>query len=272
VETDVYTVEEEDIDLATIVQNDFYDVDKLVFEFLKVSPYQRVHLKSIGFGSITDYTIDYKDLYQKTPTASTTDFIKNVNCTYFEYGYGAETKQLSTVEAVVGENIVTFTKPSHDYSLSYESVSGTLAILESGAYYVKFTSTSDGKVIITGKEFTVSEGVVTDQVKEVGVDKTSRNVLIDNNQYASRNLAWMKAFYENDIQYTLNYRGEPAIDCDDLIYLENKFVVKNLIRVGSEQIDTSTGMNMNCKLTARRVSFVEPAIVDLAVVDVSEVE
>ncbi len=272
VEKDVVNVDEETIDMTTLVQEAFYDVDKIVLEFVKTSPYQRIHLKNMRFGSITDYTIDYKDLYQETPNASTTEFVKNVNCHYFEYGYASESKKLSTVEAIVGENVVTFKNASYDYSLAYQSGSGTLSIIESGAYYLKFSSTAAGKVVITGKEYTVTEGIVTDKVRETGVDKTSRNVLLDNLAYATRNLAWLKAYYENDVTYALQYRGEPAIDCDDLIYLENKFVVNNLIRVTSEQIDTSTGMSMNCKLTARRVDFTEPAIVDFAVVDVSEVE
>ena len=155
-------------------------------------------------------------------------------------------------------------------SLGYD-VRGTLTILESGAYYITFTTNVEAFVTISGYEFVIAETTYTNNLNELGIDKTATNVLIDNLEQAKREAAWLSEYYNNDVEYKIQYRGEPALDPDDQIYIENKFVERNLVRVTSTQIDTSTGMSMSCTLNARRVSYVEAAVVDYAIVDVSEV-
>ena len=68
---------------------------------------------------------------------------------------------------------------------------------------------------------------------------------------------WIGDYFKDDVEYDISYRGEPAIDCDDYIYMENKYVDNNLIRITEETINTSSGMSMDCKLKARRVSYTE---------------
>jgi hypothetical protein len=80
---------------------------------------------------------------------------------------------------------------------------------------------------------------------------------------------WLCDYFKNDIEYDITYRGEPALDPDDQIYTENKYVELNLVRILSSQIDTSTGMSMSCRLNGRRTRWVEPALVDVAIVDES---
>ena len=267
--TDSFTVDE--FDKTTLVEHDFNEVNKMVMEFTKVSPYQRVHLNKIEFGKITDYTIDYRDM-AKPPVAATTEFVKNVVCHYYEFTYGEETKQIGSIEAAEGENLITFSNASHDISVAYESGNGTISNVETGAYYAKFTASEAGKVVVTGKEYAIIDSEIMTNVRTIGMDKTSKNILLDNREFAERNLGWVADYYKNDVEYAVNYRGEPALDCDDQIYLENKYVAKNLVRVIEESIETSQGMSMNCALKARRVSYKEPAKVDYAIVDVSEVE
>jgi hypothetical protein len=266
----VDTITDNDIQFDELIEWDFYDIDKLVIEFTKASPYNRIHVNKIRFGKRSDYSIDYRDM-AKSPTAVTSDFIRKVNVNYYEYAYGAERKKLGTTKAVIGENTVTFSKPAHDYSIAFASGSGTLTITSTAAYCITFTSSKAADVDISGIEYVVTEKTVTGEVHQIGVDKTASNVLIDNSARAEAELAWISEYFANDIDYTINYRGEPAIDADDEIYIENKYVERNLVRVVSTQIDTSTGMSMNCKLKARRISYIEPALVDVAIVDESEV-
>lgn len=268
--TDTFDIEDEEIDATTLIDHIFYDVNKMEIVFTKAEAHQRVHLDKIMFGKITDYKLEYQDL-MSTPSAGTTEFVKNVVCHFYEFGYGTETKQLGTIEAVVGENIITFTNPAHDVTAAYESAAGSITITGRYAYCIIFTASVAGKVIVSGKEYTIIDSEVQENIRSVGVDKTSKNMLLDNKTYAERNLGWLSDYYKNDVEYSLNYRGEPAIDCDDQIYLENKYVAKNLIRVIEESIETSQGMN-KCTMKARRISYKEPAKVDYAIVDVSEVE
>ena len=378
VEIEAFPVEDE-IDYATLVNHDFYDIDTISFEFIRTSPHQRIHLAKVLFGNITDYTIDYRDM-ASSPTAVRTDFIKNVNVVYTEYSYGTEEKNLSTVSAVMGINTTEFRNACHDYSLSYKEIKdddeehtkvakvfcdelpnvdeaktntrylvptgnageyymymiettdgvkswdlkstvteqivsvlpatlqddvlylvqtdtaliyhlyllfhdteedkvlslgydvrGTLTILESGAYYIKFETNVETPVTVSGIEFIVAETNYTNQLNEVGTDKTATNVLIDNLEQAKKESEWLADYYNNDVEYKIQYRGEPALDPDDQIYIENKFVERNLIRITSTQIDTSTGMSMTCTLNGRRISYVEAARVGEAIVGQSEV-
>ncbi len=155
-------------------------------------------------------------------------------------------------------------------SLGYD-VRGTLEIIDSSAFYVTFTSNVESPVVVSGIEFLVSEQTYTELMNEVGTDKTASNVLIDNLEQAKKEAEWLSEYYSNDVEYTVQYRGEPALDPDDEIYLENKFVERNLIRVTDTQINTSTGMSMSCTLHGRRISYVDAAKVDYAIVDHSEV-
>lgn len=261
----------EEIQFTDLVEWDFYELNKLVIEFTKTNPYQRIHVKKLRFGDLSDYSIDYRDM-KESPKAVTAEFVKNVTVNYYEYAYGNENKQIGTTKAVIGENKVIFSKPHHDYSLSYkDGGSGTLTLNESGAYYIDFTSSRAAEVNVKAYEFNVTQKEVVNEVHEIGVDKVSKNVIIDNEERALGEAYWLGDHFDNDIDYTITYRGEPALDADDQIYTENKYVEKNMVRVVSNQIDTSTGM-MNCRLKARRTRYIEPALVDVAIVDESEVE
>lgn len=160
-------------------------------------------------------------------------------------------------------------------SLGYD-VRGTLQIIESGAFYVEYTSNVASPVTVSGVEFVISEHTYTKQLNDIGTDKTANNVLIDNLEQAQKESEWLADHYSNDVEYTIQYRGEPALDPDDQIFIENKFVNKNLVRITDTQINTSTGMSMTCTLHGRRISYIDNlgddvARVDYAIVDVSEV-
>lgn len=368
---------ENNIDFLTLVDHDFYSIDKLSIEFVETNPYQRIHLGKVIFGSVTDYTLEYSDM-SSTPNAVRTEFIKNVNVVYSEYAFGIETKSISTVTTVVGENTLESKTAHHNYSLAYKEladdeetyskvskefvetlpdaenakanvryfvsngngyymyivetndgikswnllgevtetivaelpsvldfdtlylvqtdkhliyhlymlynadgediiislgydVRGTLEITDSAAYYVTFTTDVESPVVVSGIEFLISEQTYVHRLNEVGMDKTATNVLIDNLEHAQKESDWIADHYNNDVEYTISYRGEPALDPDDQIYIENKFVDKNLIRITDTQIDTSTGMSMSCVIHGRRISYSSDARVDYAIVDKSEV-
>lgn len=267
----VNTKEYDDIDFMTSIDDDFIGISKIRIVFNKTNPYQRIHLSQISFGDITDYVLDYSDM-TSSPTAAVAEKIKNVNVTYYEYSYGSSRKKLSSTMAIAGNNIVTFNNPAYSYSLSYAGTeTGTLTIISSGAYYVEFTSSIAAEVNINGIEFVVSTKELSQEVRQIGTDKTASNILIDNAVDAQNEAEWLAEYFANDIDYVISYRGEPALDPDDLIYTENRSIEKNLVRITSTQIDTSTGMSMSCKLAARRVSYVLPAVVGSAIVGESAV-
>lgn len=137
------------------------------------------------------------------------------------------------------------------------AVCGNLSIVDTYAYTMSFTTDIPHPVVVYGNEFIVSERYYTEQFADVGVDKTANNVLIDNEAHAQAELSWLYDYYSNDVEYTIKYRGEPAIDPDDLIYIENKFVDDNIVRVTDSTIATGTGMSTSCIIHGRRVAYAE---------------
>lgn len=371
-------IECKELDFETLVEHDFLDIDKIVIEFAKTNPHQRIHLKKVRFGAITDFTLEYRDM-KESPTATRTDWTRDVNVHYYEYSFGTEEKVISTIEAFEGENTTTFNKACHGYSLSYKEiiddeetyskkskvfvdslenindvktstlyfvtagdgydeyeyiktsevedfrliqhvtveqvgelpsglsegilyfvetanhhkfhlyivdtqsedkntislgyyVDGKLEIISTGAHYVTFSTDTDADVEIHGIEFNVADSITTTRVKEMGDDRTSQNALIDSLSLANKQAKWLAEYYDNDLEYNITYRGEPAIDPDDQIYVENRYVTDNLVRITETQINTSTGMGLTCKLKGRRVSYSEASRVNHAIVNVSEVE
>lgn len=234
---------------------EFDECDKIKVVFDKTATGQRVHCKTIRIGDISDYTLTYHELAE-TPVATSMENVKNIEVHYYGFSYGTEQNSVATSYVNVGNNLITFSSPYYDYSVAWKTGSGDLRIVESGAYYVVVNSSATGTVEITGKKIDVSDNTYIYPASEIGTTKTVKNQLISSTELAETEGEWVSGHYNSDAEYTLSFRGEPALDCDDLIYLENKFVDKNLIRITSETLDTSTGMSTKShKLTARRVSY-----------------
>ena len=131
-----------------------------------------------------------------------------------------------------------------------------IEIVHSGSYYLEVLCSSvQGKLVIWGRPFDVNYFTVTQQLHDIGNNKNLNNVLIDSELNANRIVDWLSDYYSNDTQYTIQYRGEPALDCDDLIYLENDFVKQNLCRIEEEEISTAIGMSLSNNMKLRRVKY-----------------
>lgn len=346
-----------------LIEREFNKIDTVKFVFREATSENRVHIRRVKVGDITDYVIDYRDM-ASSPVASRTDFVKNINVQYYEYAYGTEEKVISTISNVKETNVAEYKTPYHNFSLAYKEltdddtvftkaskkfvkelpaidkaktstryfvedgtkykvymvktedklnswefletasqvivdelpmntvdhvlyllrtdtlliyhcyirdittenhplvslgydVRGNLKIVDSSAYFVKFTTDVLSPIEVSGIQFIVTERSCSKKLNELGVDKTARNVLIDTEEWAEKEVDWLEEYYSNDVEYKITYRGEPSIDPDDQIYIENKFVSKNLIRVTETQINTTTGMSMSCTLNGRRISYEE---------------
>lgn len=361
-ETEKEIVALDDLDYSTPIQHEFYEIDRLVFEFVETNPYQRIHLEKIIFGNSVGYTLDYRDM-TASPVATRAEFVSKVDVIYTRFSYGTEEKLVSTVgdvQVAPTQSEVFFDVPYHSYRLEYTpipdddethtkiekkfvsslppaesanvstlyivgtyniytvqtdnnvkswqfvgsksgtnvntlpsslnnnyiyfvatdnqyikhmymnyTVDGTTSVVSLGyyvnttptitngdcAYYMTFTSPVATPVDIYAIPFNIGEKTYSIRINDVGVDKTVRNVLIDNLDHAIKESEWVEDYYSNDIEYDIQYRGEPSLEPDDMIYIENKFVEKNKVRITTSQIDTATGMSMSCSLTGRRISY-----------------
>lgn len=228
------------------LDHDFHEVDKIVITF-SPSNGTRVHLNKLSIGRVTDYEIEEHDM-MNLPTATQTERVRTVNVKYYEFSEG-EKKANSTVNADIGQNLVTFSKPCYNYEVE----NGT--VIDSGAYYVIFNSSVEGKVKVTANEYDKLDKTYTIQLRQTGQDLTLENDLIGDYETAKDVCEWFAEFYAGEIDYTITYRGEPALESGDRIYLENRFVDDNMILVTSEELSTSTGMGMNNTIKARQLSY-----------------
>lgn len=259
---DVTTYDLTDIDDTTeepvyVIEQEFYQVNRIDLSFEHESYYsKRTHLKHIELGAVTDYTVTYDNMYAM-PVAKSTPTIRHINVHYYGLEEGTDVKQITSVDAVTGSNLVTWTKPYHSLALTGEGL--TLTVIESGPYYVQFTSSGEGKVKINGIEYVASDTIYEHVVSEYGTDKELKNPLIDNRSMAVEQAEWLKVYFAADTEYTISYRGEPALDVDDQIFVESPYVDSNIMRVESETINTGVGMG-KCQLIGRRTSYQEKQI------------
>lgn len=242
--------------LVQVYEQEFREVDRIQIQFVRTHPGQRIHVDHIKFGDVTDYTVRYRDMIS-APVAMSLDTVKRVDFHYYTYEPGAAPASLVKTNVSVGDNLITIKDASTDYAVSWvdSNASGTLTIVESGAYYIVVNASAAGKVDITGTKYVVSDNIYQLNVNETGIVKTVKNDLVSTFDQAVVDAGWVAEHFAADTEYDITYRGEPAIDCDDLIYVENKYVKNNLVRVTEETLNTSVGMDMNCKIKGIRVSY-----------------
>lgn len=267
-------------------------VDEFTIAFNSASPNQRIHLNNIEVDGYIDYELTYHEL-KDTPVASSLEKVSNVVVHYYEYNVekteegtsrssyvrselipnddGGETlnvttgtsdygSAISTIQADIGDNLVTFNSPYYNYKVT----GGT--IKESGAYYIVISSETEQEIDIYAQPYSVTDNLTTLKIHEKGVEKTCENPLISSKLVAQQQAEWLRDFYDDDLEYDLTYRGDPILDADDLIYLENHFVANNEIMITNESISTSAGMDFSCKIKARRTSYQVDASTETAIV------
>lgn len=279
------------IEIATIYTYNGI-IDALSITFNSATPNQRIHLNNIQLNGVLDYKLTYREL-KESPVAVSLEKVSKVNVHVYNYALekteegtsrssyvnvtttpnedGGDTTEITTgsseygsgiasIEAVVGDNLITLDSPYYDYKIT-DGI-----IKESGAYYLIVTSDKAQTIDIYGKPFSVTDNVYTLNIHEKGVEKKSSNPLICSMTMAKQQAEWLKGYYDDDLEYPLTYRGDPTLDADDLIYLDNRFVHNNEVRIEEESINTSMGMDFTCKLTVRRTSFKTNATTEQAIV------
>lgn len=76
----------------------------------------------------------------------------------------------------------------------------------------------------------------TETIDSSGITKTLENPLISTSAQAELVAKWLKAYYTKNVTYDIDYRGEPAMQANDRIYLENEYTVINPIDVQKAKI------------------------------------
>ena len=240
-------------------------------------PFQGVYTDTIGSvynGDIVDITVDHGWIIEEGHSSEWDEPVQELlyNDTYrFLTLYDEDGNVLATEQNANHIRYVHSGTMIYVYlDVGYDSYT-PVTVSERGAYYIKFTTNHESKILFMGRQATLYTSEVTDDIRSIGADKTCKNILIDNSTWANANLDWMVDYYDDDIEYSVDYRGEPALDCDDVIYLDNQYVSKNYVRVTESTINTSQGMSKST-LKLRRSSWKDFGRVDFAIVDGNEVK
>ena len=254
------------IEQATEINYDFPEYDRLEIEFPETEPNSRIHIDYLSLGAETSYSLEYDDLYS-TPVGTQLEKIKNVKVSRSLYSKSA-TKEDLTSETITysGENQIYYLNdPCYGYSVAISNAkSGQIAkIVSSGAYYVEvaFSGVKTGEnieVVITGYKYNVATSYYSQPVHNRGTEKEWRNPLISFNDHCQEVAKWLADYFASGVEYELDYRGEPAIDCGDVIGQENKYDPDLKTIVEQSQITFKSGV-LGGGLRTRRKEYVARA-------------
>lgn len=238
------------IEQATEINYDFPEYDRLEIEFPETEPNSRIHIDYLSLGAETSYSLEYDDLYS-TPVGTQLEKIKNVKVSRSLYSKSA-TKEDLTSETITysGENQIYYLNdPCYGYSVAISNAkSGQIAkIVSSGAYYVEvaFSGVKTGEnieVSITGYKYNVATSYYSQPVHNRGTEKEWKNPLISFDDHCQEVAKWLADYFASGIEYELDYRGEPAIDCGDVIGQENKYDPDLKTIVEQSQITFKSGV------------------------------
>lgn len=251
------------IEQATEINYDFPEYDRLEIEFPETEPNSRIHIDYLSLGAETSYSLEYDDLYS-TPVGTQLEKIKNVKVSRSLYSKSA-TKEDLTSETITysGENQIYYLNdPCYGYSVAISNAkSGQSAkIVSSGAYYVEvaFSGVKAGEnieVAITGYKYNVATSYYSQPVHNRGTEKEWQNPLISFGDHCQEVAKWLADYFASGIEYELDYRGEPAIDCGDVIGQENKYDPDLKTIVEQSQITFKSGL-LGGGLRTRRKEYV----------------
>lgn len=251
---------------ATEINYDFPEYDRLEIEFPETEPNSRIHIDYLSLGAETSYSLEYDDLYS-TPVGTQLEKIKNVKVSRSLYSKSA-TKEDLTSETITysGENQIYYLNdPCYGYSVAISNAkSGQSAkIVSSGAYYVEvaFSGAKTGEnieVAITGYKYNVATSYYSQPVHNRGTEKEWKNPLISFDDHCQEVAKWLADYFASGIEYELDYRGEPAIDCGDVIGQENKYDPDLKTIVEQSQITFKSGV-LGGGLRTRRKEYVARA-------------
>lgn len=210
---------------------EFYEFDKMEIEFVETSiPNNRIQIDYIVFGAETDYTVEYDDLYS-TPVGTQLDKTKNLNVSRSIYTAGQEAEELTSDTVIYeGENVIYyFSDPCYGYIANITQGPGVISIVSSGAYFVELSvsnapSGSEIKISVTGYKYNVTEALHTIEINNRGSDVTWDNPLISDYEHCKDVAEWVADYLSSGIEYELDFRGEPALDCGDTVFQENRYV------------------------------------------------
>lgn len=239
--------------LENIIEHEFPMFDAIEFEFTKGQPNSRIFVESVVFGEVTDYRMDYK-VMTKYPKGKQMEKVSRVDVLQNIYGEAVEEENIFKEEIDVtdlDEYTFYFSVPTYDVNVTAGGVDA--AITDSSSYFVTIDVsglTGVQELIVNGREYLVANKVCSKVINPTGKIEEWDNPLVSTAELADLQAEWLGNYFANNVEYDINYRGEPGIDSGDILFLENPYVENLQIQVYEHRLSFNGALSGGIK--ARR--------------------
>lgn len=123
---------------TTVISHEFEEFDRLVLEFIKGFPNNRVVLNNVTFGDSTDYVFEYGNELTKTPKGTQLAKVRELQVIRTLYSQAGEKKELAketiTVTAVDNRYTFYFSNPSYDLSCAVTETVNITNLMSNGSF------------------------------------------------------------------------------------------------------------------------------------------
>lgn len=249
----------------------FLDFDKMEIEFTKGYPNSRVFIDNIIIGDNTDYEISRKNELITAPSAVRQTKIQNINVAFSEYKESGENVVIVSEEILIPYNgyeyRTYFARPSYNLNIfvntnnrkaEEQDTMVYAEIIERSNYYAKIrftgiTKETEVRYSISGYEYTVEEQKYIKNYNKSGEIKEWNNPLVSKAEHAQIIEEWLASYFLGDVEYEIDWKGDPAVDANDLFQLETR-VGKSYIRDYENSFRFSEGRwtgNMKARKVAK---------------------
>jgi len=230
------------IGLEAIISREFSEFDKIEFEFIKTMSYNRIIVDYVKFGDVTDYKLEKALDLTKMPVGNKLEKVKELQVTRTMYNHSGELEELLKETVVVSamEDEFTFelSNASYGYVCTIEDAGEghSVEILDTGAFNIKvrlngFQAGTEATVVVTGYEYAITMAKTIHGISNVGRVESWTNPLVSTVSHAKDLGEWIGDYMAADREYDINYRGDPRIDANDILFLDNDYIPDMKIRV-----------------------------------------
>lgn len=235
-------------ELEYITDERFELFDKMEIEFIKGYPNARIFIDSILIGDVTNYRLSRKNSLTSSPTARRQNKIKAINIRRLLFVKDTlEKREVVSEEIFLNkgdtEYTVYFTNPTTDIEVLIENDTAIEAeIIDSSNYFatILFSGITEDETkvnyVIMGHEYVQNEQWYTKKHNDIGENKEWSNPLVSSYKHALDLEEWLATHLLGDVEYHIDWRGDPRTDANDLFYLNLKDREDVLIRCYQNEI------------------------------------
>ena len=227
-----------------------YEVTKIVYEIVRVKPYQRARINSIGGGRVNEFYLDFNNS-RSVPVVKKQQPLYAVDVKCYSWNVG-ENKELFKETITVDGSITLKIEYAPSKNVVVSATDGFTVESQIYTQYgvIIITGNGDCELLITGDELVESNMVVSNVVGLKGETKTLENPLITDTANAQLTGKWIADWLTKRNEYDIEYRGNVEVDAYDMIYAQSQFEEYFPVRVVKNEV-TFNG-SLSGRINARR--------------------